>query len=134
MTTVHDHPLTHYGAKLVQQYSPYSPSILHHLLQLVMTTPLICSSNPSADIFIPSPPRLLCNCLLSGLWQGFPPKLSSNLHSTVFQNWTLTSLKYLLPAYLQAHHPSFQSFPLVSYFLTQNLNLSFSALHNDVTP
>lgn len=35
------------------------------------------------------------------LWQGFLPKLSSNLHSTVFKNWTLTSLKYLLFTYLQ---------------------------------
>lgn len=40
-------------------------------------------------------------CLLSWLWKGFPPKLSSNLHSTMFQNRTLTILKYLLPSYLQ---------------------------------
>ena len=58
MPTVHDHPSTHYGAKLVQQYSPCSSSIVPFLLRLV-TTQLICSLNPSADIFIPSPPHLL---------------------------------------------------------------------------
>lgn len=102
MPTVHDHLWTHYGAKLGQQYHPCSPypfcllsinSSQYHLLLILRS---FCR-----NFYSFSTTSTLHFCLLSWLWQGFLPKLSSNLNSTVLQNWILMPLKHLLPESLQ---------------------------------
>lgn len=75
-----------------------SPFFLHSVFLQVMTTLSVFPSNLPVDLFILSLPYLTLYLSPDVIVE----KLSSNLHSMVFQKWTLTSLKYLIPVYL--HH------------------------------
>lgn len=81
-------------APVLPIHSAFSPLTSHN-------TTCYWSSDPSVEIFF-LPPNMYC-ALLSLAWivARISPRLSSNLHSTLFQNWILTHLKYLLPESLQ---------------------------------
>lgn len=89
-----------------------SPSFLSSVFLLVMTAPPFLPSNPPVDLLILSLPYLT-SCLSSDV---IVEKLSSNLHSMMFQKWTTTSLKYLIPVYLVYSIHPFKAFYRLATF------------------
>lgn len=85
-------------------------AFLPSVFPLAMTTPPVFPSNLPVDLFILSLPYLTLHLSPDVVVE----RLSSNLHSVAFQKWTLTSLKQLIPVYLQHIVHPFKAFHRVA--------------------